>query len=224
MRPVGCCSRATHCVQLGLRRGQVREDPVGAELGAHRPVEPLDLPGRGRRPGLGQQVLDAVLPADPVEEHLHRRPVEPAGEHLAVVGQDLLRAPRRSASPPPAPHRPAARTPAASERADTEPGVVIDPGQRLGPASRPPAGTRRPRPAATAPSAPRAPTASTSGPAAAAPPGRSGSTGPTPDRPPTPTAPAPRPAWPARRPAAADPTTDAPAAAPTTATSTTAGI
>jgi hypothetical protein len=29
-------------------------------------------------------VLDPVLPADPVEQHLHRRAVEPAGEHLAV--------------------------------------------------------------------------------------------------------------------------------------------
>ena len=48
------------------------------------------FPVGGRRPGLGQPVGDPVLPADPVEQHLHRRLVEPAGEHLPVVGQDLL--------------------------------------------------------------------------------------------------------------------------------------
>ena len=56
--------------------------------------------------GCGEQVLDPVLPADPVEEHLDRRVVEPAGEHLAVVGQDLLGDPVACASPPPARHRP----------------------------------------------------------------------------------------------------------------------
>jgi len=36
---------------------------------------------------LGEPVGDAVLPADLVEQHLHRDAglVEPAGEHLAVV-------------------------------------------------------------------------------------------------------------------------------------------
>ena len=89
-------------------------------------MEPLDLAGRGRRPGRGEQVLDAVLPTDPVEQHLHRRVVEPAGEHLAVVGQDLLGHARGRIATP------ARRTPAGcarghQPRADTEPGVVIDP-------------------------------------------------------------------------------------------------
>jgi hypothetical protein len=35
-------------------------------------------------------VLDAVLAADRIKEHLDRRMKEPAGKHLAVIGQDLL--------------------------------------------------------------------------------------------------------------------------------------
>ena len=38
-------------IQLGLRSGQRREHPVGAELGADRPMEPLDLARRRRRYG-----------------------------------------------------------------------------------------------------------------------------------------------------------------------------
>jgi hypothetical protein len=38
-------------------------------------------------------VGDAVLPADPVEEHLDRLRAEAAGEDLAVVGEDLVRDP-----------------------------------------------------------------------------------------------------------------------------------
>ena len=53
-------------------------------------MKPLDLARRGRRARLGQQMLDTVLAADRIKEHLHRRMMEPAREHLAVVGQDLL--------------------------------------------------------------------------------------------------------------------------------------
>ena len=44
------------------------------------------LPGRGRRSRCGQQAPDAVLGADPVEQHLHRtaRRAESAGEYLAI--------------------------------------------------------------------------------------------------------------------------------------------
>jgi hypothetical protein len=42
---------------------------------------------------VGQQVLDAVLAADRIEQHLRWWMVEPAGEHLAVSGQDLFGAP-----------------------------------------------------------------------------------------------------------------------------------
>lgn len=36
-------------------------------------------------------MLNTVLAADRVKEHLDRRMVEPTGEHPAVVGQDLTR-------------------------------------------------------------------------------------------------------------------------------------
>ncbi len=95
-------------------------------------METLDLAGRGRRTGLGQAVRDPVLPADPIEQHLNRRLVEPAGEHLAVVGQDL------AGDTPPA-HRQrqpvthlARRLTRHQPRRHTEPGVIIDPGERLG--------------------------------------------------------------------------------------------
>jgi hypothetical protein len=35
-------------------------------------MPPLDLPRRGRRPGPGEPLGDAVLPADPLEQHLDR--------------------------------------------------------------------------------------------------------------------------------------------------------
>jgi hypothetical protein len=41
-------------------------------------------------------MLDAVFAADRVEEHLHWRVVEPAGEHLAVVGPQYGRERRSS--------------------------------------------------------------------------------------------------------------------------------
>ena len=55
-----------------------------------RPVEPLDLArGRGAA-GSREQVIDAVLAADPVEQHLGVFGPEPTREDLAVVGEDLL--------------------------------------------------------------------------------------------------------------------------------------
>ena len=77
-------------VELGLGSSEVGEHPAGQELGAQGAVETLDLAGRGRRAGRGEPMGDAVLPADLVEQHLGLRPAEPAGEHLAVVGEDLL--------------------------------------------------------------------------------------------------------------------------------------
>jgi hypothetical protein len=82
---------------------------------------------------LGEAVGDAVLPADLVEQHLHRhtRLVEPAGEHLGVVGQHFLGHPvgahrvhERQA------HRPGGR-PHDRRGEDAEPGMVIDPGNDL---------------------------------------------------------------------------------------------
>ena len=92
VRPVVVVVLDPH-VQFGLGVLDRVEHPPGEELAAQRLVEPLDLARRRRRPRRGQQVLDAVLPADPIEQHLTGPGPEPAGEHLAVVGQDLGRAP-----------------------------------------------------------------------------------------------------------------------------------
>src|SRR5215472_4047260 len=54
-------------------------------------MEALDLAGSGGRVGRGQDVVDSVLSADPVEEHLHGWLEQAPGEDLAVVGQDLVR-------------------------------------------------------------------------------------------------------------------------------------
>ncbi len=87
-------------------------------------------------------MLDPVLPADPVEEHLHRRGEEPVGEHLAVVGQDLLRHTVDSIAPASAAHTDRVRSPAHQPRADTVPGMIIDPGHAL--ASELPSASRNP--------------------------------------------------------------------------------
>src|SRR5438874_13650080 len=50
----------------------VLEDLPGVELQPKRLVEPFDLSGGGRRARLGEEVLDTVLPADPVKQHLPR--------------------------------------------------------------------------------------------------------------------------------------------------------
>src|SRR6266702_2858276 len=96
-------------------------------------VEAFDLPGGGRGVDLGEPVSDPVLPADPVKQHLHRHAglVEPAGEHLAVVGQHLLGHPVDA-------HRVHERLadwagggPHHRLGDHAEPGMVIDPGDDL---------------------------------------------------------------------------------------------
>jgi hypothetical protein len=76
-------------VDRGLGLIEIGEDLAVEKLAAQRLVEPLDLARRRRRPRRGEQVLDAVLPADPIEEHLAGSRPEPAGEDLAVVREDL---------------------------------------------------------------------------------------------------------------------------------------
>jgi hypothetical protein len=53
-------------------------------------LEPLDLAHDLRTPGRREQVIDPVLAADPVEQHLGVLETEPPGEDLAVVGEHLL--------------------------------------------------------------------------------------------------------------------------------------
>ena len=94
-------------------------------------MEPLDLPRRGRRPRLGQPVDDAVVPADPVEQHLPAL-AEPVGELLAIVSEDFPGHPegaqrggeRQADGPPGGPGH---------HRGDhAVPGMIIDPGHDLG--------------------------------------------------------------------------------------------
>jgi hypothetical protein len=71
----------------------------------------------------------------PVEQHLHGRVVVPAGEHFPVVGQDLLRyavGTHRLGEPVADPWCGLADHQIGR---DAVPGVVVDPGQRLGAAA-----------------------------------------------------------------------------------------
>jgi hypothetical protein len=71
-------------VDDGLGVWDVVEHEVFEAFLAQGAVESLDLAGGGWRPRRGEQMLDAVLPADPVEQDLDRAAGEPAGEHLSV--------------------------------------------------------------------------------------------------------------------------------------------
>jgi hypothetical protein len=77
-------------VELGPGVVDRREHLAGQELGPHRLMPPLDVARRRRRPRRRQKMPDRVLPTDPVKQHLTGAGREPAGEHLAVIGQDLL--------------------------------------------------------------------------------------------------------------------------------------
>ena len=73
-------------IQGGLHVLDAVEGPVvGEQIPAQGLMEPLHLAGGGGRGGLGETVHDAVVPADPIEQHL-AAPPEPGGELLAVVG------------------------------------------------------------------------------------------------------------------------------------------
>src|SRR2546430_9247749 len=63
----------------------------GVELDSEGAVEALDLAGCSRRGRLGEDVVDAILSADAVEQHFDRGLGVSASEDLSVVGQDLLR-------------------------------------------------------------------------------------------------------------------------------------
>ena len=95
------CRRAPRRLIAACAEGRSANGPAAIEqFAAQGLVPPLHLPGGGRRVRLGEPGGDAVLPADPLEQHLGRAGLgEPAGELLAVVGQHLCRAPRSAASP-----------------------------------------------------------------------------------------------------------------------------
>ena len=137
MRPRGVVL-AHPPVDRSLGGSQVGErDGVVEELAAQGAMEPLDLPRRRGVAGLGQPVDDAVVPADPVEQHLAALP-ETISKLLAIVSEHLTGHPElaqrggeRQA------HRPAGRP--HHDLADhAEPGMIIHPGHqlRLGPVSQ----------------------------------------------------------------------------------------
>jgi hypothetical protein len=117
---------------LGL--GQAGERPRWLEqLPPQGLVEPLHLPGGGRRADLGQAVGDPVVPQDALEQHLH--PAwrgEAAGELDPIVGQDLFgQSPGPQAVHQRLAHRPAGRL--AHQVGDHAIArVVVDPGDQLG--------------------------------------------------------------------------------------------
>src|ERR1700733_10582059 len=77
-------------IERRLGHREVAKHLAGVELDAQGAMKALDLAGRGWRARLGQEVLDAVKAADPIEEHLDRGMGVLASEDLAVVGQDLF--------------------------------------------------------------------------------------------------------------------------------------
>ena len=120
-------------VHRGLRILNARERAVHVQqFLLQRLMQPFDLPRGHRRPRLGQPLRDAVLPADPLEQHLRRaRLIEPPGELLAVVAEHLTRNPvllhrgheRRAHCAGGGPHH--------DFGDDAEPGMVVNPGDDL---------------------------------------------------------------------------------------------
>ena len=125
----------------GCCRLQSRERCCGVEeFSSQTAMEPFDLAGRRGRTWLRQQMLNPVLPADAIEEHLHRRAPETAREHFAVIGQNLLGTPYRPSASETVTDPPGALP--TSTGAHTDPGMVINAGNALAlvpsPAGNPP--------------------------------------------------------------------------------------
>src|SRR3954449_476730 len=92
VRPVGVVF-AHPVIDGGLSRQHGHEwAGVVEQFAPQRLMEPLDLPGRGRRARLREPVRDPVAPADLVEQHLPAAR-EAGGELDAVIAEDLLRRP-----------------------------------------------------------------------------------------------------------------------------------
>src|SRR6201985_3343835 len=189
--------------------------PVTEEFGPHTAMKPLNLARGGRRSGLSQQMLDPVFAADPIKEHLDDRVVEPAGEHLAVIGQDLFGGPisdQRATQP--VAHRTSALA-GHQSRTDTHPRVIINSRQCFSASAiskRESAHDVHLPQLHRRPAFPPFPLARTPIPQR-----RVDHRGPhqRPNRPPIPRAPALSRVWPARTPAAAAPNTAATGATPT---------
>jgi hypothetical protein len=71
-------------IERGLGGLDGVETPQVEELLAHGAVQPFDLAGGGRRVGGSQEVANAVVLADAVEEHVGRLVGQPRSEDLAI--------------------------------------------------------------------------------------------------------------------------------------------
>ena len=120
----------------GPRTGPRRRAARGAACRWNRSIFPVVV----GEPGLGQPVGDAVVPADPVEQHLPAL-AEPVGELLAIVGEHLLRAPRTRAAPRRTPGTPPGRSPGPPPRRSRSTGNGHRPRSRPWPRSRRPGTT-----------------------------------------------------------------------------------
>ena len=76
-------------------------------------------------------MIDPVLAADPIEQHLGVLQAEPAGEDLAVVGEDLLGNPVGAHRGREVGAHGTARGPGHDPGTHDEPRMVIDPGEHL---------------------------------------------------------------------------------------------
>src|SRR6266511_4544784 len=109
---------------LGLLDGG--EGVLGEELVPEGPVKALHLPGGGGRADPGEDVGDPVLPADPVEQGLPLVRAVPGGEHLAVIGEDLLGEPVAAKGLGERVAHPAGGGPGREPGGHAEPGVIVD--------------------------------------------------------------------------------------------------
>ena len=87
--------------------------------------------------GGGEQVVDAVLPTDPVEQDLDVPTGEPPGEHLAVVGEDLLGDPVQARGVGEVGAHGPGRGPEHDAGAHHVPGVVVQAGEDLSSSNMP---------------------------------------------------------------------------------------
>src|SRR5687767_1759504 len=94
-------------------------------------MKALDLPGRGGRAHRGVPVGDAVLAADAVEHDLHGLGTEASGEHLAVVGEDLVGDPVAAKRRREDLAHGLRDGPSHEAGSHAEPAVVVDPGENL---------------------------------------------------------------------------------------------
>lgn len=128
-------------IQSLLGNRHAPEHLRGVELKAQGAMEALDLARRRGVARLREQMLDAVLATDPVEEHFDGRLRVFAGEHFAVVGEHLLGDAVRAQCSGKAIADLLGTLPQHQPCRDAEPRMIVDAGQCFG---RGPVGEQEP--------------------------------------------------------------------------------